>query len=94
VVAALSGYAVAVVGLSAVSAWIGGVFGASSAAAATFVEEAGEGLAGVAFLLAVLVGVAPQLVLPRAWVLRRQADAAAREAARGRPTTTPRTVGR
>ncbi len=94
VVAALSGYAVAVVGLSAVSAWIGGVFGASSAAAATFVEESGEGLAGVAFLLAVLVGVAPQLVLPRAWVLRRQADAAAREAARGRPTTTPRTVGR
>jgi hypothetical protein len=44
---------------------------------ATFVEEAGEALAGVAFLMAVLVGVAPRLVLPASWALRRTADAEA-----------------
>jgi len=42
---------------------------------ATFVEESGEALAGVAFLIAVLVGVAPRLVLPATWPLRRTADA-------------------
>ena len=42
---------------------------------ATFLEESGEALAGVAFLMAVLVGVAPRLVLPAAWALRRTADA-------------------
>jgi len=82
VLGALTGYAVAVVGLSAVSAYVAGGFGDSWVATATFVEESGEALAGVAFLMAVLVGVAPQLVLPPEWALRRQADAAAVEAGR------------
>ena len=74
VLGALTGYAVAVVGLSAVSAYVAGSWGGSAVVTATFVEESGEALAGVAFLMAVLVGVAPQLVLPRDWVLRRSAD--------------------
>ena len=45
------------------------------AVTATYLEESGEALAGVAVLVAVLVGVAPRLVLPASWVLRRQADA-------------------
>ena len=48
---------------------------------ATFVEEAGEALAGVAFLVAVLVGVAPRLVLPPDWALRRADDALSLEVA-------------
>ncbi|MGY1604665.1 hypothetical protein [Geodermatophilus sp. SYSU D00815] len=71
VLGSLAGYAVAAVGLSAVS-------GAASAewyAAATYVEESGEALAGVAFLIAVLAGVAPRLVLPADWPLRRTVDA-------------------
>jgi hypothetical protein len=47
---------------------------------ATFVEESGEALAGVAFLIAVLVGVAPRLALPADWPLRRTADAQSMEA--------------
>jgi hypothetical protein len=50
---------------------------------ATFLEESGEALAGVAFLVAVLVGVAPRLVLPAAWPLRREADAHTLEASEG-----------
>ncbi len=42
---------------------------------ATYLEESGEALAGVAVLVAVLVGVAPRLVLPASWVLRRAEDA-------------------
>jgi hypothetical protein len=38
------------------------------------VEESGELVSGVAFLFAVLVGVAPRLVLPPTWVLRRSVD--------------------
>jgi hypothetical protein len=68
-------YAVAAVGLSAVSSAVGGQW----AAMATFVEESGEALAGVAVLVAVLVGVAPRLVLPAAW-LRRDDDALSLEA--------------
>ena len=68
-------YAVAAVGLSAVSGTVGGQW----AAMATFVEESGEALAGVAVLVAVLVGVAPRLVLPAAW-LRRDDDALSLEA--------------
>jgi hypothetical protein len=64
-------YAVASVGLSAISAAV--PVGWSTAA--TFVEESGEALAGVAFLMAVLLGAAPRLVLPAAWALRRTADA-------------------
>lgn len=64
-------YAGAAVGLSSLSAAVGPTW----AAAATFVEESGEALAGVAFLTAVLIGVAPRLVLPADWALRRSADA-------------------
>lgn len=74
---ALALYAVAAVGLSALSSVVGGAYGGMSnwAAAATFVEESGEALAAVAFLMAVLAGVAPRVVLPAEWPLRRRADA-------------------
>jgi hypothetical protein len=77
VLGVLALYAGASVGLSAVSSVAARTYGSASnwAAAATFLEESGEALAGVAFLVAVLVGVAPRLVLPPAWVLRRTADA-------------------
>jgi hypothetical protein len=77
VLSALSMYGVAVIGLSALSSAVAGAYGEQSswAAAATFVEESGEALAGVAFLVAVLIGVVPQLVLPASWSLRRRADA-------------------
>ncbi|WP_346621248.1 hypothetical protein [Blastococcus montanus] len=70
VLGSLAGYAVAAVGLSALSTVVPG----SLTATATFVEESGEALAGVAFLIAVLIGVAPRLVLPAEWALRRVAD--------------------
>jgi hypothetical protein len=77
VLSVLALYGVAAVGLSAVSSAVVVAYGRASnwAAAATFVEESGEALAGVAFLVAVLVGVAPRLVLPASWALRRQLDA-------------------
>jgi hypothetical protein len=77
VMSVLALYGVASVGLSAVSSAVAGAYGGAStwAAAATFLEETGEALAGVMVLMAVLVGVAPRLVLPAAWVLRREADA-------------------
>jgi hypothetical protein len=69
-------YAGASVGLSGVSSLVaqsgGGHFWT---AAATFVEETGEAFGGVAVLVAVLVGIAPRLVLPADWPLRRTADA-------------------
>jgi hypothetical protein len=70
-------YAVASVGLSAVSSVVAGAYGpaGSWAAGATFLEESGEALAAVAFVMAVLAGVAPRLVLPATWPLRRAADA-------------------
>lgn len=70
-------YAGASVGLSAISSVVAGAAGGAStwAATATFLEESGEALAGVAFLIAVLAGVAPRLVLPATWPLRRSADA-------------------
>jgi hypothetical protein len=71
VLGALALYAVAAVGLSAVS----GAVPSGLSVTATFLEESGEALAGVAFLMAVLVGVAPQLVLPADWALRRSLDA-------------------
>ena len=71
VLGALGFYAVASVGLSTVSAAASGAW----AVTATFVEESGEALAAVTFLMAVLVGVAPRLVLPTTWALRRTADA-------------------
>jgi hypothetical protein len=73
---ALGLYAVASIGLSGVSSLISrsgaGLYWGS---AATFVEETGEAFGAVAVLVAVLVGVAPRLVLPADWLLRRQADA-------------------
>ena len=81
VLAALTGYAVAAVGLSALSVNAP----AGWAVTATYVEESGEALAGVAFLVAVLVGVAPRLVLPADWALRRTADIESLELLPGRP---------
>lgn len=77
VLGALGLYAVASVGLSGLSSIVGGAYGGASrwTAGLTFVEEAGEALGGVVFLVAVLAGVAPRLVLPAAWALRRTADA-------------------
>ena len=74
---ALASYAAASVGLSALSSVVAGAYGGASswAAGATFLEESGEALAAVAFLLAVLAGVAPRLVLPATWPMRRTADA-------------------
>ncbi|WP_139228936.1 hypothetical protein [Blastococcus tunisiensis] len=88
VLGVLSLYAVASVGLSAVSSVVAGAYGAASklAAAATFLEESGEALAGVSFLVAVLVGVAPRVVLPAAWALRRSADAHTLELPEALPT--------
>jgi hypothetical protein len=79
VLSALACYAGAAVGLSALSSTVAGAFGGASswAAGAVFLEESGEALAAVAFLLAVLAGVAPRLVLPATWPLRRSADAQA-----------------
>lgn len=77
VLSVLALYAGASVGLSAVSSLVADAVGGGSnwAAAATFLEESGEALAGVGFLIAVLAGVAPRLVLPATWALRRSADA-------------------
>ena len=77
VLGVLALYGVAAVGLSAVSGVAANAYGWASswATAATFVEESGEALAGVAFLMAVLAGVAPRLVLPASWALRREIDA-------------------
>jgi hypothetical protein len=77
ILSALALFVGASVGLSAMSTSAAGTFGRVSnwAAAATFVEESGEALAGVSFLIAVLVGVAPRLVLPTSWALRRAVDA-------------------
>ncbi|MGY1769937.1 hypothetical protein [Blastococcus sp. SYSU D00813] len=77
VLVAVALYAFAAVGLSGVSYLVQETYGRAStlAAASAFIEESGEALAGVAFLVAVLVGVAPRLVLPAAWPLRREADA-------------------
>jgi len=69
-------YAVASVGLSGVSSLVGQAGGSPYwSSVATFVEETGEAFGAVAVLTAVLVGVAPRLVLPAAWLLRRRADA-------------------
>ena len=77
VLTGLALYAGAAVGLSTVSTVVAVVAGGDSrwAAMATFVEESGEALTAVAFLMAVFVGVAPRLVLPADWALRRSDDA-------------------
>jgi hypothetical protein len=71
VLTCLAAYGGASVGLSTVSALAAGQWTVT----ATYLEESGEALAGVAVLVAVLVGVAPRLVLPASWVLRREEDA-------------------
>jgi hypothetical protein len=88
---ALSAYAFASVVLSAVSSAAEGLWGRGSflTATAALVEESGEALSGVAFLFAVLIGVAPRLVLPAAWVLRRSADAESLDVAPGRVSLEP-----
>jgi hypothetical protein len=87
VLGALALYAVASVGVSGVSTIAGGTYGGASrwTTGVTFVEEAGEALGGVVFLVAVLAGVAPRLVLPAAWALRRTADAHTLDAAEPLP---------
>ncbi|MCV2491131.1 hypothetical protein OF117_17415 [Geodermatophilus sp. YIM 151500] len=77
VLGALAAYGAGAVGLSAVSSAVTGALGRASswAAAATYVEESVEALAGVAFLVAVLAGVAPRWVLPADRALRRADDA-------------------
>ena len=75
VLLALGLYATASVGLSAVSSLAGRAGSPFWSAAAMLAEETGEAFGGVAVLVAVLVGVAPRLVLPAAWRLARQADA-------------------
>ncbi len=87
VLGTLGGYALAAVGLSALTAFVEGRYGIGStwAAAATFGEESAEALAGVSFLVAVLAGVAPRLVLPREWATRRAADAHTLEVAERHP---------
>jgi cytochrome bd-type quinol oxidase subunit 1 len=83
---ALGLYAVASVGLSGVSSLVAQADGSLYwQAAATFVEETGEAFGAVAVLVAVLVGVAPRLVLPADWLLRRQADAETIDAPVARP---------
>ena len=72
VLTCLAAYGAASVGLSTISTLAVGQW----AVTATYLEESGEALAGVAVLVAVLVGVAPRLVLPASWVLRRNSDAA------------------
>jgi hypothetical protein len=69
-------YATASVGLSGVSSAVAGAVPGISqwTATATYLEESGEALSAVAFLVAVLVGVAPRLVLPAEWAMRRAGD--------------------
>lgn len=74
---ALGLYAVASLGLSTISAMTESAYGRPSlwAALTTLLEESGEVLAATAFLVAVLIGVAPRAMLPADWALRRTADA-------------------
>ncbi|WP_448642071.1 hypothetical protein [Geodermatophilus sp. URMC 63] len=82
VLTALGLYAAAAVLLSAVS----GVVSGPAAVTATFLEESGEALGGVAVLVAVLVGVAPRLVLPASWLRRRDDDLSLEVPALSTPT--------
>jgi len=77
VLLAVAFYGLAAGGLSSVSTAVAQALGSGSlwAAASTYVEESAESVGAVAVLVAVLVGVAPRLVLPADWALRRTADA-------------------
>lgn len=69
-------YACAAVGLSTLSAMAQAALGYANlvTASTVLVEEAGEALAAVGLLFAVLVGVAPRLVLPSDWAFNRPTD--------------------
>jgi hypothetical protein len=73
VLGALGLYAAAALGMAGASTLVGGQ--RQGALALTYVEEAGQAVGSVALLVAVLAGVAPRLVLPAEWALRRAADA-------------------
>jgi len=77
VLLAVAFYGLAAGGLSAVSSAVAQAVGNTSlwTAASTYVEETAEVLGAVAVLVSVLVGVAPRLVLPADWALRRTQDA-------------------
>jgi hypothetical protein len=75
VLGTLALYAVAAVGLSGITDFVAGDSGSFVlTVTSTFIEESSEALSGVGFLVAVLAGVAPRLVLPGTWPLRREAD--------------------
>lgn len=86
VLGAFTLYAAASVGLSAGSSLVGQSLGSPWAASATFLEESGEVAGAVVVLIAVLVGVAPRLVLPATWPVRRTADAETVDAPGALPT--------
>jgi len=73
VLGALGLYAAAALGIAGASTLVGGQ--GRWALALMYVEEAGQAVGSVALLVAVLAGVAPRLVLPAEWALRRAADA-------------------
>jgi hypothetical protein len=77
VLAAIAFYGVAAGALSALSTVVAQEAGTASvwAAVATLATESARVLGAVAVLMAVLVGVAPRLVLPAEWSMRRAADA-------------------
>lgn len=73
VLGALALYAAAALGIGGASVLTGG--SGRWVLALTYAEEAGQAIGGIALLVAVLAGVAPRLVLPADWALRRAADA-------------------
>ena len=76
VLTAFALYGAAAGGLSSVSSGVGQATGSALwTAVATFFEESGEVLGALTVLVAVLAGVAPRLVVPASWTLRRAADA-------------------
>jgi hypothetical protein len=77
VLLAVAFYGLAAGGLPSVSTAVAQALGANSlmAAVTTYVGQSAEALGAVAVLVAVLVGVAPRMVLPADWALRRTADA-------------------
>lgn len=85
-------YAGASVGLSTVSGVVESALGHGHplTAAAALVEESTEGIAAVGLLLAVLLGVAPKLVLPAGWSFRRQDDEGSPEPVEADRRTQPR----
>jgi len=90
VLLAFSLYAAAAVVLSGIASLAAtSLDGAVWASLATFVEETGEVLGAVAVLTAVLIGVAPRLVLPPDWALRRSADALTIDAPGALPSWAP-----